>query len=407
MPSAPATSRWCSTRRPGTGRAAATRRRSTSTSTTSARICAAASAVCSTSTTTTIRVIARHLPPRHFKLSYLVTAWTQRPEDEHRLLSSLLGCFLRYDALPDRAARRAAGRARAAGAADGRPAAARGPRLRRRLVGAGWRAQAVARRRGQRAGRDRAALRGRAAGQRATVSISMGGQTGWPPARGASGGAPPGNRDRARQRCGRHAVRRSNRDRRRASPTCWTARSLVEDRVARSGRRTPGRRPGPDDPFRGLYLTDETVDRLLVGTVDAADPSPPHDAAHAASGSRPMPTDWRPTALGCGCAGWPGSAGLTDLDVELLVDRAAARSRLPLRTALRLPQRRRDPAPRIGRAGPGAGRAIGHRPRQRAAGWSRAGRCVGRGLLAVEDDDRPFLDPGAAGARPGGRAPAR
>jgi hypothetical protein len=46
------------------------------------------------------RVIALHLPPRHFKLSYLVTAWTQRPEDEHRLLSELLGCFLRYDALP-------------------------------------------------------------------------------------------------------------------------------------------------------------------------------------------------------------------------------------------------------------------------------------------------------------------
>ena len=43
---------------------------------------------------------ARHLPPRHFKLSYLVTAWTQRPEDEHRLLSSLLTAFLRYDALP-------------------------------------------------------------------------------------------------------------------------------------------------------------------------------------------------------------------------------------------------------------------------------------------------------------------
>jgi hypothetical protein len=45
-------------------------------------------------------VIARHLPPRHFKLSYLITAWTQRPEDEHRLLSGLLACFLRHDALP-------------------------------------------------------------------------------------------------------------------------------------------------------------------------------------------------------------------------------------------------------------------------------------------------------------------
>jgi Pvc16 N-terminal domain len=46
------------------------------------------------------RIIGRHLPPRHFKLSYLVTAWTQRPEDEHRLLSALLGAFIRYDAMP-------------------------------------------------------------------------------------------------------------------------------------------------------------------------------------------------------------------------------------------------------------------------------------------------------------------
>src|SRR4029077_5739617 len=33
-------------------------------------------------------------------LSYLVTAWTQRPEDEHRLLSALLGCFLRHPTMP-------------------------------------------------------------------------------------------------------------------------------------------------------------------------------------------------------------------------------------------------------------------------------------------------------------------
>ena len=46
------------------------------------------------------RVTARHLPPRYFKLSYLVTAWTQRPEDEHRLLSAILSCFLRHDAIP-------------------------------------------------------------------------------------------------------------------------------------------------------------------------------------------------------------------------------------------------------------------------------------------------------------------
>jgi hypothetical protein len=37
----------------------------------------------------------RRLPPRRYRLAYLVTAWTQRPEDEHRLLSALLACFLR------------------------------------------------------------------------------------------------------------------------------------------------------------------------------------------------------------------------------------------------------------------------------------------------------------------------
>ena len=46
------------------------------------------------------RVTARRPPPRRFKLSYLVSAWTQRPEDEHRLLSAVLSCFLRFDALP-------------------------------------------------------------------------------------------------------------------------------------------------------------------------------------------------------------------------------------------------------------------------------------------------------------------
>src|SRR5213075_1352074 len=45
-------------------------------------------------------ITERRPPPRRFKLSYLVTAWTQRPEDEHRLLSSTLSCFLRFDALP-------------------------------------------------------------------------------------------------------------------------------------------------------------------------------------------------------------------------------------------------------------------------------------------------------------------
>src|SRR3954464_10899683 len=46
------------------------------------------------------RVIERRPPPRRYKLSYLVTCWTQRPEDEHRLLSSLLAAFLKYETVP-------------------------------------------------------------------------------------------------------------------------------------------------------------------------------------------------------------------------------------------------------------------------------------------------------------------
>ncbi|PZS25819.1 MAG: DUF4255 domain-containing protein [Pseudonocardiales bacterium] len=46
-------------------------------------------------------VVARSPAPRFFKLSYLVTAWTKRAEDEHRLLADLLRAFVRYEALPD------------------------------------------------------------------------------------------------------------------------------------------------------------------------------------------------------------------------------------------------------------------------------------------------------------------
>jgi Pvc16 N-terminal domain len=47
------------------------------------------------------RVVDRRPPPRRFALSYLVTAWTKRPEDEHRLLAAVLTCFLRFSALPE------------------------------------------------------------------------------------------------------------------------------------------------------------------------------------------------------------------------------------------------------------------------------------------------------------------
>lgn len=45
-------------------------------------------------------VTERRPQPKFFRLAYLVTAWTQRPEDEHRLLSALLVTFLRHATVP-------------------------------------------------------------------------------------------------------------------------------------------------------------------------------------------------------------------------------------------------------------------------------------------------------------------
>ncbi|MGP3686791.1 DUF4255 domain-containing protein [Streptomyces sp. IBSNAI002] len=45
-------------------------------------------------------VVARRTPPRWFDLTYLVTAWASRPQDEHRLLSQVLACLVSTDTLP-------------------------------------------------------------------------------------------------------------------------------------------------------------------------------------------------------------------------------------------------------------------------------------------------------------------
>lgn len=46
------------------------------------------------------RVVGRQEPSRVFKFAYLVTAWTQRPQDEHRLLGQVLACLVRHDVVP-------------------------------------------------------------------------------------------------------------------------------------------------------------------------------------------------------------------------------------------------------------------------------------------------------------------
>ncbi|MEV6120384.1 DUF4255 domain-containing protein [Streptomyces sp. NPDC052077] len=47
-------------------------------------------------------LVARRSPPRWFHLTYLVTAWAGRPQDEHRLLSQVLAGLAAADTLPAR-----------------------------------------------------------------------------------------------------------------------------------------------------------------------------------------------------------------------------------------------------------------------------------------------------------------
>ena len=45
-------------------------------------------------------VVRRTEPPRWYKLCYILTAWTNRAEDEHRLLSAAMRCLVQFESLP-------------------------------------------------------------------------------------------------------------------------------------------------------------------------------------------------------------------------------------------------------------------------------------------------------------------
>jgi hypothetical protein len=46
------------------------------------------------------RIVGRRRGTRFYRMSYMVTAWTNRPVDEHRLLGQLLETLLCYDQVP-------------------------------------------------------------------------------------------------------------------------------------------------------------------------------------------------------------------------------------------------------------------------------------------------------------------
>ncbi|MEO5834002.1 MAG: ATP-binding protein, partial [Nakamurella sp.] len=87
---------------------------------------------------------------------------------------------------------------------------------------------------------------------------------------------------------------------------------LVEDRIRALVQQRRHDDPAPDDPFRGLYVTEDDVDRLLTHRQALlSDASRNARAVGATSESRPAPRG----RLGDLAA----DAQLTALDVDLLV----------------------------------------------------------------------------------------
>jgi ATPase family associated with various cellular activities (AAA) len=87
----------------------------------------------------------------------------------------------------------------------------------------------------------------------------------------------------------------------------------VEQRVRRAVGERRGGDPTPDDPFRGLYISDQTADDLLTGARAPYRWAPDIDAVEAAADEAERAG--HPVRL----RGLARAAGLTELDVELLL----------------------------------------------------------------------------------------
>ncbi len=153
------------------------------------------------------------------------------------------------------------------------------------------------------------------------------------------------------------------------------ALAAVEERVLEAVQRRRADDPTPDDPFRGLYVNDETVDRLLAG------PAPPTGRS-----ARPVPSPGPLTDLA-------DRAGLTDLDVDLLLvalvpDVDSRFERLYGYLNDDVTRRRATTGLALELCGVSTGAAAARRA------LSGAGALVGTGLVLVEDTDRPFLTRG-------------
>jgi hypothetical protein len=164
--------------------------------------------------------------------------------------------------------------------------------------------------------------------------------------------------------------------------------TLVEARVRRAVDLRRADDPAPDDPFRGLYLTPEAIDRVL-----AQGPAPL--APDAVEAARLEELEERAAADEAGGAGirlrqFQRTFGLAPLDVEILL--IALAPDVDARFEQLYAYLNDDVTRR--RASAGMALALCGVPESSAAARARLGAAaplLAGGLLAVEDPDRPFL----------------
>ena len=170
--------------------------------------------------------------------------------------------------------------------------------------------------------------------------------------------------------------------------------AAIEERVAEAVAARRADDPNPDDAFRGLYLSEAGVDRILEshgptvlssGTAMRAEVEKRADAADAEDASIRLRTFAQAFVLDAGRH-------------RPAARRARAGSRRPVRAALRLSPGRRDTAAREHRTRARARRPSSRRCRARGR-FSRPRPARGGGLVLVEEPERPFLDPRRSASR--------
>jgi hypothetical protein len=164
--------------------------------------------------------------------------------------------------------------------------------------------------------------------------------------------------------------------------------AVIEERVRRAVAARRELDPQPDDPFRGLYLSEEAVERLLAGRLAAAEPDPIADAHFGAAEAvaDAAEQDGSPVRL----RALARAMGLDALDLELLL--VALAPDLDSRFEQLYGYLNDDVTRR--RAAVGMALRLCGLPEAAAAGRARLtglAPLLTGGLLEVDDRDRPLL----------------